>query len=72
MWQEGDVIFAQERLLIHETGIEPFDPAKPYRQIGERETTSKDGEPISEWRIQPDDIRTFLARRGGSYGAVEL
>jgi hypothetical protein len=67
MWVAGDEVVVHEQILVPEALIEPLDPTDPYRQIGERETHSEDGEPISEWRLALSDIQEFVERRASQY-----
>jgi hypothetical protein len=62
MWRRGDDLLVHEKLLIQQTLLEPFDPADPYRQIGEYARVNDDGVPVSEWRVSMDDLRAFLVR----------
>ncbi|HVS39630.1 MAG TPA: hypothetical protein VMS17_29000 [Gemmataceae bacterium] len=66
MWREGKTVIVQEQLLIPERleGLTDWQAA-PYQLIWERQATSGDGTPISEWRLGVADIEGFLARRGG-------
>ena len=51
MWLAGEEVLVQEKLLMKDTLIAPFDPSDPYRQIGAHQSESEDGMRISEWRI---------------------
>jgi hypothetical protein len=66
LWREGQEVIAHEELLIPRRleGLTDWRAA-PYHLIGERRATSKDGTPISEWRLRLADIENFLTRRGG-------
>jgi hypothetical protein len=65
LWREGEVVVAHEELLLPDrlAGLTDWQTA-PYQLIGERRAISKDGEPISEWRVSVADIEDFLLRRG--------
>jgi hypothetical protein len=71
MWLEGPAVIVHEQILVPEALIEPLDPTDPYRQIGERQTHSEDGHPISEWRLTVSDIREFVERRASQYGSAQ-
>ena len=62
MWVVGEEVLVQEKLLMTDTLIEPFDPTDPYRQIGPHKSESEDGMRISEWRIRVEDLRAFIER----------
>ena len=67
MWRDGQAVYVHEQLMVEDTLIAPFDPADPYRQIGERYTISEDGDAVSEWRLEFADIEAFVARRVSEY-----
>ena len=67
MWRDGETVYVHEQLLTREGLVAPFDPADPYRQIGERYTISEDGGTVSEWRLGVVDIEAFVARRASEY-----
>jgi hypothetical protein len=62
MWRDGDDVRVQEKMLIDETLLAPFDPKNPYLQIDEYTGLTEDGMPLSEWRVAIDDVREFLDR----------
>jgi hypothetical protein len=66
MWREGDEILVHEELLLPER-LEALTnwQATPYQLIRDRQTTSDDGTPVSEWRLAISDIEGFVARCGG-------
>ena len=68
LYREGEAVFAQEHILVPEALREPpYDPADPYRQIGDRVMIDEDGRRVSEWRLELGDVRDFVARRAGQY-----
>jgi hypothetical protein len=62
MWLIGDEVLVQEKLLMTDTLISPFDPSDPYRQVGQHESESDDGTHVSEWKITVEDLRAFIER----------
>jgi hypothetical protein len=62
MWLIGDQVLVQEKLLMTDTLIAPFDPSDPYRQVGQHKSESGDGAHISEWKITVEDLRAFIER----------
>ena len=63
MWREGKEIVFHSQLLFLSDLSEPFDISRPARHIGPRRSQNEDGGETSEWRIQADAIRSFLAAR---------
>lgn len=68
MWRRGDAVLVNERLLVKDTLIAPFDPAHLYRQVG-RYRRYSDGQPISQWVLKLSDLRRFINRRGKKHHA---
>lgn len=56
----GDVVRVQNAIRFFEHLDRPFDPRDPYPSVPPRRTTSEDGEPISEWVVTVEAIRSFL------------
>lgn len=44
----------------HRIGLSPVDVDSLYKFVGEYESTSHDGRPLSEWRVPVQEIRNFL------------
>jgi contact-dependent growth inhibition (CDI) system CdiI-like immunity protein len=61
MWRVDDKVVFHERLVPGETVSEPNVSADFYAAVGERESRSEDGEPVSEWMVPFSDVLTFLA-----------
>jgi len=68
-WLEGEILIFQQKLLLEDTLLAPFDPADPYPQVGER-TTESDGDRISEWRVSLTDVKEFVSRHARAYDAA--
>jgi hypothetical protein len=62
MWLADDQVLVQEKLLMTDTLIAPFDPSDPYRQVGPHESESDEGTHYSEWKITVEDLRAFIER----------
>ena len=59
IWREGATAYLQERLIVPgETGP-PFNPERPYEQVGVRRTASEDGA-ISEWALPLGQLLAFV------------
>ena len=70
-WRESESVFVQQRLLV----ADEMAPARlavvselPYELVGDRETHSEDGSPISQWLVGVDDVRAFVERRAKGLG----
>lgn len=51
-------VFHQQILFMDQLG-QPFDLSNPYRHLSKFLSTSEDGLPISSWRIDLDEIKSF-------------
>jgi contact-dependent growth inhibition (CDI) system CdiI-like immunity protein len=49
-----------ERRKGHSVGPSPVDVDTLYKFVGQRESQSPDGRPLSEWRVPVREIRDFL------------
>ena len=56
LYREGQRVVVQKQLLLLDVIGSSFDPDQPYACIRDRVSLSADGEPISEWSINFDDI----------------
>ncbi|WP_193368588.1 hypothetical protein [Pelagibius marinus] len=66
LYRDGDCVLVQNQLLFLAELAKPFSEAQPYKSVPRRETTTEDGEAISEWTIDLSDIEEFLAAHYGS------
>lgn len=69
MYREREVVFIQEQLCFLDELTEKFDPDMVDKFVRPRETTSEDGQAISEWSIAVSAVREFLERQPLSDGA---
>ena len=60
---DGNRVHLQNWLVFTEQRPTAFDPYEADGFVGERETVSEDGEPISEWHVSLADVRAFAERR---------
>jgi hypothetical protein len=69
-WGEGQDVIIQQRYLVTDE-MEPAWTAEasemPYELTGIRYTHTDEGTGVSEWRVNLDDLRDFVARRGSDY-----
>jgi len=75
MWREGEDVYVHEQILPAERyaalGPGPLDLTRaPYALLGPRETHTKEGQAISEWRSRMGDIPAFVARPAAQYSAA--
>lgn len=61
IYRIGDHVFFQNRILFCEQMGRSFNMKTVYAAIGDRETLSDDGAPISEWSVPYESIQEFLA-----------
>jgi hypothetical protein len=70
-WRVGVEVLIQQRLLVHQS-MKPAWTATPeeipYDLVGQRQTHSANGEPISEWTVTVADLEDFVARRAPPAG----
>jgi len=59
-YRVGQDVYLQHRLILPEHVNGSFDPSDPYAQIDRRETLSADGEHLSEWQIDLNDVARFV------------
>jgi hypothetical protein len=57
LYREGDHVVVQNQLLLSELFGGDFDPDEPYRYIPERQKSSAEGIPISEWLLEFSSIK---------------
>ena len=50
----------QNQMLFLEECEPTFDEKRPFMSLRTRETMSEDGFPISEWRVTPNDLSSWL------------
>jgi len=56
LYRDGQRVVVQNQLLLLDVIGSDFDPNEPYASIRDRVSLSADGEPISEWSLNFDDI----------------
>lgn len=57
MYRYPDRIVVQNQILFMNKLPELFDPSDPYRFIGEHVSIGDEGEPVSEWFIDPGTLQ---------------
>jgi hypothetical protein len=56
LYRDGQRVVVQNQLLLLDVFGSDFDPDQPYDCIRDRISLSADGEPISEWFLNFDEI----------------
>ena len=56
LYRDGQQVLVQNQLLLLDVFGSGFDPDQPYASIRDRVSLSAEGERISEWSINFDDI----------------
>ena len=59
-YRDGEAVYIQHKLLLPELVKGGFDMLNLYAQVGERRTSSEEGQLISEWQVSVEDIARFL------------
>ena len=59
---ENGLIAVQNRLILRDVVGTGFSVASCYDNVGPHNTTTEDGEPISEWTTTFDDLVAFATR----------
>ncbi|UJW28738.1 hypothetical protein L3Q67_26105 [Saccharothrix sp. AJ9571] len=62
LYREGDVVYIQNTVLFLENLRDIFDLEYPWRSLDPRATTDEDGNKISEWAADLNDMRAFFER----------
>jgi hypothetical protein len=57
MWREGEIVYIQNQILFMDDIRASFNESEPHRFIPKRATVTDDGEKISEWSVNVNDIR---------------
>ncbi len=65
LYRDGDSVRVQNQVLLLDDLADSFDELNPYRSVGQRETRTEEGDPISEWTVNLPDIEEFLAAHYG-------
>lgn len=61
LYKEGDSVFVQQHLLAYRDSRSSINWRRLLASVGRRETIDEDGNRISEWNTEMEDIRAFLA-----------
>lgn len=61
LYLDGDIVHVQNHLLFLDGLESPFLESDPYASVRNRETINDEGEKISEWDVDTNKIREYLA-----------
>ncbi len=62
MYRENDTVFIQNHILFFDQLQSPFDERNPFSSVRGRQTINEDGNRISEWSVQIDELEEFLIK----------
>ncbi len=60
LYRVGEAVHVQNQLLFLDELTAPFDPARSWDFVADRETVNEDGLRISEWQCSLSDLRSWL------------
>jgi hypothetical protein len=60
LYLDGSIVHVQNQILFLEELDKPFLEKNPYEFIRDRKTVSDEGDKISEWDVDVNDIKTCL------------
>ena len=60
LYRDGETVHVQNQLLFLDELSSPFDPARSWDFVADRETVNEDGLRISEWQCSLSDLRSWL------------
>lgn len=61
MYRIGRTIYVQDQILFLETLPRKFDETNPFVCVRSRQTTSDEGEKISEWSTSVEEVKDYLS-----------
>jgi hypothetical protein len=62
MYRVNEYVFIQNQILFFDQLQFPFDEQNPFSSVAERRTIDEDGNRISEWSVQIDELEEFLIK----------
>jgi CdiI N-terminal domain len=60
LYLDGSIVHIQNQILFLEKLDKPFLETNPYESIRDRKTVSDEGDKISEWDVDVNDIKMYL------------
>ncbi len=68
MYLVGNKVFFQDQILLLEQLESPFDENSPFLSVSDRKTISEEGDMISEWEIDLEDVVLFFEKISNQNG----
>lgn len=65
LYLDGNIVHIQNQILFLDELDKPFLELNPYESIRTRKTVSDEGDKISEWDVDVDDIKVYLDLQTG-------
>jgi len=62
MYRVDDTVFVQNQILFLNQLSAPFDERDPFSFVSERKSVNDEGEPLSEWCVQVEELESFLTQ----------
>lgn len=62
MYRDGERVYVQNSILLYSALSSPFNPADPFSSVPPRTMINEVGERVSEWCVDLEELRAFLAR----------
>jgi len=62
MYRENDTVFIQNHIMFFDQLQSPFDERNPFSSVADRQTLDEDGNRISEWSVQINELEEFLIK----------
>ena len=63
LYREEGNVYVQNSLIFPDQLSHEFDPDAPWDSVDPRSVVDEDGQAISEWKVNLNDIREFLESR---------
>jgi hypothetical protein len=62
MYRENGTVFIQNHIMFFDQLQSPFDERNPFSSVADRQTLDEDGNRISEWSVQINELEEFLIK----------
>ena len=62
MYRVDDTVFVQNQILFLNQLSAPFDERDPFSFVSERKSVNDEGESLSEWCVQVEELESFLTQ----------
>ena len=68
LWKQAGFVYVQPHCVIEADLDEPFDPRAPYQHVGERLPAIEESLPMSEWRVELEQLFASVMRIRWPFG----